>query len=317
MNKAPFVVLLLLLAHILSPLGLYAQHNKIKTPAARKNASDASHQKGGFKTFQGIEYRLIKDVPGKTIEVTDVIQLNIIIRCDSTILTDSRKQMKGQPGTMAVPKGENPSDWQMILPKLSAGDSAEIHITCDSLIAYVPKGNNKPLPPWMKSGNKIVINVGIVSVVSKQEFEKKKQLAELVAGVREQQSLQMYLDSNKIQARRTESGLFYTITREGAGDTVFSGQTVKLHYVGKLLNGSVFDSNQNPAEPLEFEVGKGSVIKGLDEGVKHLRMGSRATLYIPSGLAYGTQSPGPQIPPNSTLVFDVEVVEVKGGVFEK
>ena len=112
-------------------------------------------------------------------------------------------------------------------------------------------------------------------------------------------------------AEKTPSGLKYVITTPGSGEKPTKGQTVSVHYAGYLMTGQKFDSSFDRNQPIEFPVGTGRVIKGWDEGIMLLNVGAKARLMIPSELAYGSQGAGGVIPPNATLVFDVELMEIK------
>lgn len=110
---------------------------------------------------------------------------------------------------------------------------------------------------------------------------------------------------------QTESGLFYSIEEKGEGEQPQKGNTVKVHYKGELLDGTVFDSSFKRNQPIEFSIGVGQVIPGWDEGIALLTKGAKATLIIPSDLAYGSAGAGGVIPPNATLKFEVELVDFK------
>jgi len=110
---------------------------------------------------------------------------------------------------------------------------------------------------------------------------------------------------------QTASGLFYQINTEGSGEKPTTGNTVKVHYKGELLDGTVFDSSFKRNEPIEFNLGIGQVIPGWDEGIALLNQGAKATFIIPSDLAYGSAGAGGVIPPNATLKFEVELVSFK------
>ncbi len=110
---------------------------------------------------------------------------------------------------------------------------------------------------------------------------------------------------------KTESGLRYQIIQEGSGKKAEKGQTVSVHYKGQLVDGTVFDSSYKRNEPIDFALGVGQVIPGWDEGISLLKTGEKARFVIPSHLAYGSQGAGGVIPPNATLIFDVELVAVK------
>ncbi len=110
---------------------------------------------------------------------------------------------------------------------------------------------------------------------------------------------------------KTKSGLDYNETKAGEGAQAEAGKTVKVHYTGKFPDGKVFDSSVSRGEPIEFVLGRGRVIKGWDEGIALMKVGGKAVLTIPPGLAYGERGAGSAIPPNATLVFEVELVSVK------
>ena len=110
---------------------------------------------------------------------------------------------------------------------------------------------------------------------------------------------------------KTASGLEYTEIEAGTGAQAVPGKMVKVHYTGKLPNGKVFDSSIPRGEPIEFKLGAGRVIKGWDEGIALMKVGGKATLTIPPQLGYGERGAGGVIPPNATLIFDVELVDVK------
>src|SRR5690606_21874642 len=112
-----------------------------------------------------------------------------------------------------------------------------------------------------------------------------------------------------IEAQKTESGLYYAVKEEGKGPEVDAGDEVTVHYSGMLLDGTPFDSSVGK-DPMKIKVGEGRLIQGFDEGLQHLRKGTKATFFIPSPLAYGPRGQGPVIKPNSILKFEIDVVDV-------
>jgi len=134
--------------------------------------------------------------------------------------------------------------------------------------------------------------------------------------LKEERGNKMKLDlDNKIDEiskgfKITDSGLRYKIISENNGNKPKVGDTVKVHYKGQLIDGTVFDSSYNRNEPIEFKLGIGQVIKGWDEGIGLLSIGEKATFLIPSNLAYGEMGAGGIIPPNAALIFDVELVGI-------
>jgi len=127
--------------------------------------------------------------------------------------------------------------------------------------------------------------------------------------------LKMKMDAelDKIAAGfdKTNSGLRYQIIQKGKGKKAEKGKQISVHYKGQLTDGTVFDSSYQRKQPLDFTVGVGQVIKGWDEGLQLLQVGDKARLVIPSELAYGSQGAGGVIPADATLIFDVELMDVK------
>jgi FKBP-type peptidyl-prolyl cis-trans isomerase len=109
----------------------------------------------------------------------------------------------------------------------------------------------------------------------------------------------------------TPSGLRYKILQEGNGRKAEKGTMVSVHYKGQLLDGQVFDSSYQRKQPIDFTIGIGQVISGWDEGIQLLKVGDKARFIIPSNLAYGSTGAGGVIPPDATLIFDVELMDVK------
>lgn len=136
-----------------------------------------------------------------------------------------------------------------------------------------------------------------------EERAKEKELKAMEAAIAE-------IKERFPDAITTPSGLKYVVVEEGAGDTPAKGAVVKVHYTGKLLDGKKFDSSVDRGEPIEFPVGQGQVIQGWEEALLSMKKGEKRVLIIPSDLGYGPAGRGP-IPPNATMVFDVELVDFK------
>ena len=120
------------------------------------------------------------------------------------------------------------------------------------------------------------------------------------------------INGKKVKFTTTPSGLKYYDMKVGTGPHPKVGQTISVQYTGTLLDGTKFDSSyDHGGQPIDFPIGMGQVIKGWDEGVPTMKVGGKRRLIIPGDLAYGANPPTPLIPPNATLVFDIELVGVK------
>ena len=126
----------------------------------------------------------------------------------------------------------------------------------------------------------------------------------------ERKKQQEILDTVAKGYEETQSGLRYKILQSGDGNKATKGANVSVHYKGQLLDGTVFDSSYKRKQPIEFSVGIGQVIAGWDEGILLLKVGDKARFVIPSNLAYGESGAGGVIPPNATLIFDVELMGI-------
>ena len=122
-------------------------------------------------------------------------------------------------------------------------------------------------------------------------------------------TLAAFLKKNKIGVEPTESGLYYVMTEAGNGEKPEVGQIVTVHYTGKLLDGTVFDSSVERDQPFQFPLGLGRVIAGWDEGIALMSKGEKGVLYIPYYLAYGDRGAGGDINPFDNLMFEVELID--------
>ncbi len=142
------------------------------------------------------------------------------------------------------------------------------------------------------------------------ELIKKSREVEMAKKKAEQEKQQASIKEKYPNAKVTSSGLMYIVEKEGTGDKKPArGTNITVHYTGTLLDGRKFDSSRDRGEPFQFQVGVGMVIPGWDEGLMDMKKGERRTLIIPSELGYGARGAGGVIPPNATLIFDVELLD--------
>ncbi len=256
----------------------------------------------------GLEYKIIRPGTGKrTPELTDRVEINISVWQDDSVVFDSRKMNNNKPVPLPISEPKFNGDPMEGFMVMKVGDSAVFRVPVDSL------QKAGAMQQWMQPGKKITYKVTLESLRTEQEEKEEGERLMAIQSAIDDKLLQDYFKEKKIKATKTESGLYYKISKQGVGATAKKGQTVSVNYTGMFMDGKKFDSNVDTAfhhvQPFELEVGKGQVIKGWDEGLMLLPKGTKATFYIPSRLAYGPQERSP-IPANAILVFDVEIVDI-------
>jgi FKBP-type peptidyl-prolyl cis-trans isomerase len=276
------------------------KHNQFLVATAALGMFMASCGTGVKKTPGGIEYTVHKTGSGPQLKEGDTAFVDVYQRLNDSLIGESRKVL-GAAFPIVVSKPQGRYDLMEGIAQLHEGDSATFIVPWDSIPA-------QQRPPFGKKGDKLKI-----TFVVENKYSAAAQKA------KEDKDIQAYLDKNKLKATKNAEGVYVAVTEEGTGATPNTGDTVVVHYTGKLLNGKVFDSSTDstmrpgPLTPLRFPIGQGMVIKGWDVGFSSLKKGSKAVLVIPSPLAYGFQGSPPVIPANSTLVFDVQLLDIVPG----
>ncbi|MBL7718674.1 MAG: FKBP-type peptidyl-prolyl cis-trans isomerase [Flavipsychrobacter sp.] len=274
------------------------------------------NKRAGFTYLpNGLSYRIVKDAPGGRNPVTgDLLRVDLRGSLDDSLLVDSRKDNGGK--AMEVPMMDPAYDGDIMtgIRLMTAGDSAVFYLSVDTLVKRTfPQGGE--IPAVLQGKKELRYEVTLYAVSSPEEAEKEREAAEMVQLATDDKKLQDYFSKNKLKPKKTASGLYYLVTTEGTGETIKSGQTASVKYIGTTLDNKVFDANMGPeakrTEPLEVAVGQGMVIRGWDEGLQLLKKGTKAKLFIPSPLAYGATDMGELLKPYSILVFEVVIEDVK------
>lgn len=217
---------------------------------------------------------------------------------NSTAIKESDHGIITQPVFAPTFKGS----FEEGLMSMAIGDSASFKISADSV--YFKTFGAKELPKYITKGSKLTFYVKLHDVKTQQELLNEMSL-------KESKQRDEFLKANNITVQPTETGLYIIETEAGKGENIKAGQTASVKYSGKFLTGQVFDGSElHDGKPYDVVVGKGGVIAGWDEALLKMKKGSKAMLVIPSSLGYGAQGSGP-IPPYSSLIFDIEVVDVK------
>lgn len=255
---------------------------------------------GGHKQNpNGLEYEIIDDQEGTNASIGDFITLHITYKTDKDSVLNSTYKMGGNPISTKLNTPSFKGSFEEGLTMLSAGDSAHFWMASDSIMKGQPDSLR---PAFLKSGRKILYCVRMVKI-EKPESVEKNQL----------DAIEAYGKKNNMKLEKTASGLRYQITNQGTDEKPVVGDTVVVHYIGKTMyEGKEFDNSVQRNQPFRFPVGKGMVIPGWDEAFQMFGKGTKATIVIPSKLAYGEMgAPGSPIGPNSPLVFEIELLDIK------
>jgi FKBP-type peptidyl-prolyl cis-trans isomerase len=261
------------------------------------------------KTASGLYYTISQEGQGEKPKQNYKVKMNYSgFLLDGTPFDSNVDTAFGHttPFEFTLGTGQVIRGWDEGVALLSKGSKAIFYIPSTMAYGSTARPGGGANPKGIPANSPLVFNV---------------ELIDFSEPVNETLVLEDYFKKNNITPTKTASGLYYKINKEGNGPLPQSGQKVVMNYTGTLVDGTKFDSNVDSlfghVSPFEFALGKGMVIKGWDEGIALLKEGTKATLYIPSNLAYGpTSKPGSSanpkgIPANSILIFDVELAQIK------
>ncbi len=234
------------------------------------------------KTSSGLEYQILKAGTGETPKKGDRVTVHY-----SGWLLDGKKfdssVDRGQPFTFRVGKGEVIPGWDEGIAMMRLGEKTIFVIPPQ--LGYGARGAGGVIPPDATLKFEVELLKVEASPPSPRPWAMKN-----------------------LKEVKTSSGLKYYEIKSGSGESPKQGTQISVHYSGYLENGELFDSSVERGEPIQFILGAGQVIKGWDEGLAGMKKGGKRKLVIPPQLGYGEQGAGNAIPPNATLIFDVELV---------
>lgn len=267
-------------------------------------------------------YKFIEEnKEAQQVQVGDVLVGVCTIRLDDSVLNTISSPDRLYP---PVSQPLFPGDLNEGLLMMHIGDKAVFAVEADSL---AKRGMRFPSFYKEGAGMKIYYEISLVDLVTKAEFDEEKSnyyenMQQLKA--EEKAQLEQYVKDNKLKGTADEDGLYVIVNKKGNGPKVEIGRKVAINYTGKLLDGKIFDTSVETVAkdngvydarrkygPYEYKVGEIALIRGWEEGVINQPAGSKLTLVIPSEMGYGPQGVPGSIPPNSPLVFEIEIVSVK------
>lgn len=266
------------------------------------------------ETESGIKYYFHESGGTEKAVIGDILSLNMTYSIEDSLLFDNRDM--GTPVYLPMMDSQFPGDIYECLSMMAVGDSATFIINAAEF--FLLTAGMMEVPPFVEEDSEMVFNIKLLQAMDEEAYfleeqrMMEEQMAEDLLRAEQEEDLMLeYLAVEGITVEPTTSGLYFIEKDRGEGPKVESGNMVSVHYEGRLIDGTVFDSSYDRGEPLEFVVGEGWVIPGWDEGISMMHVGGKATLVIPSHLGYGDRGAGPLIPAYSTLVFDVEVVDAQ------
>jgi len=274
----------------------------------------ASAQADFQRTAKGTMYKMFTHNTGDRIKVGDIVTFNAIQKTDKdSVLISTYKA--GKPAMIKV---EATGDMMDIFPLLTVHDSILVKVPTDTIF----KNQEASRPPFFPKGSNLMITIHVEKVQPFEAFMAEQKAAQEKMAADEAVLANKYIADKKLNLITTASGLKYKVTQAGTKPKPVAGDTVYVNYTGRNLEGKIFDSSyeaiakgaglQQPGrtyEPISFALGTEGIIPGWQEAIALLNVGSKATLVIPSKLAYGANGAGADIPPYSTLVFDIELVK--------
>jgi FKBP-type peptidyl-prolyl cis-trans isomerase len=269
------------------------------------------------RTDSGMKYRVYRDLNGRKPKAGDWVTLNMVYKDeDDSVLFDSRVQ--NRPLRFKLPQSKFPGSFEEGLLHIGEGDSATFFVNADSLFEHViSKEKNARVKSRPEKGSYMRFDVSLERVQDYREAEMEIALNESSQEKAEMKALEAYLQEKKIDVEMDPAGYYMDVLKTGKGEPVKAGDVVSLNYSGYFLNGAEFDSNRKSGKPYSFVVGSGTVIKGWDLAIRKLKAGDEVLLICPSRVAYGSEglrqpnSMQFRIPPFSTLIFEIEVLETR------
>jgi FKBP-type peptidyl-prolyl cis-trans isomerase FkpA len=249
----------------------------------------------------GSKYQIHESKNGKKIKDGDIVSFQLVIK-DGSDTTYRNTYKEGKPFQMIAQKGGFKGSFENAIFNFAEGDSATVFVPADSLFTK----NQQPLPPSVTKGSDMRFIIKITKVQSRENYQH---------GINEKRNnetkmMEDFVKKNQPNATKTQFGIYRVVLKEGSGATAKKGQTVTVHYTGKLMNGNTFDSSIG-RDPIAVTLGTGSVIPGWEQALELMKKGEKAWVFIPSSLAYGEQGAGGVIDPYTPLVFEIEIIDIK------
>lgn len=283
------------------------------------SACNDSKFEGFTKAENGLHYKFFNhDENGTTVQEGDNIYISYLItnQKNDSVIINSKDASRDGSGyvNFGFKKSSFQGSFEDGMKMMAKGDSAAFIVSADSF--FLKSNGMNELPKGINPGDflKAIFKIKDIIPAKEVEAKQKEEMAKQEAMMKEfeakeKPAMDKYIADNKITAKPTATGLIYIETKKGSGPNPNVTDMVTVHYTGKLLDGTVFDSSVERGQPAEFALNQ--VIPGWTEGLQLMKKGGKAQLLIPSSIAYGPRGAGERIPPYSPLLFEVELIDFK------
>jgi FKBP-type peptidyl-prolyl cis-trans isomerase len=263
-----------------------------------------SCNKDGFSvTPSGLKYNLIEEKGGRNPEFGDMLRMHLIYKDKSGKVLYNSSEL-GDAFVIELTSPTFVGGIEEGFAMMSEGDSAVFLVPADSIFSKTFK---QPRPSTIGADDLLRFEVRLKEVMSKEEFRKDTKRTSENNNVDELRQIELYMGDNEISVQPAKPGVYFIVFKEGKGEIAKPGDKVEVRYTGSFLNGEMFDASGKNNENLIYTLGDGTHLQAWEEAIATMRPGGVARLILTSSNAYGATGLDP-VPPNSPIIFDIELV---------
>lgn len=263
---------------------------------------------GYIKSSKGFKFKMISEnSEGVAISNDDVLTLELKYYSQSDSLLFNSDEL---PAKFRVQVNDSKTDGilQDALKMMKTGDSASFIIPAKD---FYKKTKHESIPTFILPTENLRFEIKIIDIVSQYQLNNEFKQYVLIKEAEEKKNLKEYLSVENIEQEPTLSGIFIIKLKTGKGEKAENGKTVTINFVGKYINGKIFDSSLDKGKPLTFVLGDEHVIPAWNEAIRTMRVGDKIKLIAPSETAYGSEGIENYVPPFTTLIYEIKLLKVK------
>jgi FKBP-type peptidyl-prolyl cis-trans isomerase len=256
----------------------------------------------------GLRYKYIEQSKkNDTIFTGDFVELDILYKNQNDSVLFNSKELRTPFRIQVAEVSHKGGSFENALLICHPGDKITFIVPADS---FYNKTRQMGLPNGVEKGSDLLFEIKIIGKLSIEEIQKEREQYLIQQKEQEEILIKNYISDNQITIKPNSSGLYFIVKSQGTGKKANKGNVLTAHYIGKFLDGKVFDSSYQRNEPFEFQLGSQQVIEAWEEAFLNMKEGDKALLIVPSKLAYGSEGFGNLIPPYSPLIFEIELIAI-------